>query len=99
MDTVGPPVNGSLPGVAFGGFAGVEKLALPFAVRALGIIDAPPGFSVVNYFLNFHSVPFGAFLNHRKRPEGAKVSASGGGEKPRLNHLLSGRYVNFGRKI
>jgi hypothetical protein len=98
MDAIGSPVIISLLGVSLGGFAGVKEFALPFALRALVIVDAPAGFAVVDYFSNFHSVPFGAFLNHRKRPEGAKVSASGGGSKPPQNPLFTGQLLILAQK-
>jgi hypothetical protein len=66
-----------LPGEAFGGFFRFKEFPLSFSIRAVRIVDTPADSSVVDSFLNFHLVPFGALKSNRRRPEGVEVSPSG----------------------
>jgi len=65
-----------LPGKAFGGFFRFKEFTLTLSTGAVWIVDAPADFPVVDSFLNFHPVPFGALKSYRRRPEGAEVSPS-----------------------
>jgi hypothetical protein len=77
MYSVSLAVGVFLPGEAFGGFFRFKEFPLSFSVCALRIVDAPADYAVVDYFFNFHSLPFAALKSNRRRPEGVEVSPSG----------------------